>query len=282
MNDILKAKIGFGTYKILDQSKMDKAIEYAIKNNYSFIDTAKLYGTEELIANAIKKIENEKWYKKPIIQSKIWPSDFKNGVENELRASLKRLNLDKIDCFMLHRPHVDMTMNVKAWRELIECKEKGLVDVIGVSNFDPDQIRILYNETKVMPEINQIECSVTFVRKDRIVHAKQNNIVLQGWRPFGDAPFNFKNELIKKMAEKYKCSEAQIMIAFSKGMGFCPIPRSDIEAEIIDNIKGLNVTLDDQDLDLLERTLNRHESTTHNKCDTFANLALDDDWYKTN
>lgn len=282
MSNILSAKIGFGTYKILDQAKMDKAIEWAIKSNYSFIDTAKLYGTEELVANAISKIKNEPWFKMPLIQSKIWPSDFKNGVENELRASLKRMNLEKVDAFMLHRPHVDMTMNVNAWKELIECKKKGLVDVIGVSNFDPDQIRILYNETHVMPEVNQIECSVTYVRKDRIVHARKSNIALQGWRPFGDAVNNFKNELIEKMAKKYNCTKAQIMIAFSYNMGFCPIPRSDIEQEIIENIKGIDIKISDEDLHEMEYKLNQHESTTHNKCDTFANLALDDDWYKTN
>lgn len=281
MNKILSAKIGFGTYKILDQEKLTNDVAHAIKNKYSFIDTAKLYGTEALIGNALKELKKEPWFEMPVIQSKIWPSDFKNGVKNELLESLKRLGLEKIDCFMLHRPHVDMTMNVKAWKELIECQKEGLVEVIGVSNFEPDHIRILYNETGVMPAINQIECSVTYLRKDRIVHAKKNNIALQGWRPFGDAPFNFKNELIEEMSKKYNCSKAQVMIAFSMAMGFCPIPRSDIESEIQDNIKALNVKLDPADVNLLEEKLNRHESTTHNLCDSYANLALDDDWYKT-
>lgn len=282
MNKILTSKMGFGTYKILDQKKLTNAIACAIKNNYCFIDTAKLYGTEELIGNALNKLKNKTWFKMPIIQSKIWPSDFKNGVRYELLESLKRLKIKKIDCYMLHRPHVDMTMNVKAWKELIECKKEGLVDVIGVSNFEPDHIRILFNETNVLPSINQIECSVTYLRKDRIVHAKNNNIILQGWRPFGDAPFNFKNSLIESMSKKYNCTKAQLMLAFSLGMGFCPIPRSDIESEITENIKALKIKISKDDLDILEKELNRHESTTHNKCDSYANLSLDDNWYKNN
>ncbi len=59
MNKILQAKIGFGTYKILDQAKMTNALAHAIKNKYSFIDTAKLYNTEELIGNALKELKKE-------------------------------------------------------------------------------------------------------------------------------------------------------------------------------------------------------------------------------
>lgn len=282
MNKILKAKIGFGTYKLTKQNQLSKALEYAIKNDYCFIDTAKLYLTEELIGNAIESFKNEKWFKMPIIQSKIWPSDFKNGVENELRESLKRLKMNKIDAFLLHRPHVDMSINVKAWKELIECKNKGLVDVIGVSNFDPDQIRVLYNETGVMPEINQIECSPTYIRKDRIVHANDNKIALQGWRPFGNASINFNAPIIEEMAKKYNCTKAQVMVAFSYNLGFCPLPRSDIEQEIIENKKAIDIKMSTDDIDKIERTLNQHKSTTHNLCDTFANLSLDEDWYKNN
>ena len=284
MKNILEAKIGFGTYKILDQNKMNDAIKWASLAGYDFIDTAKLYQTEELIANAIKKIKIEApEIKIPMLQSKIWPSDFKNGVRNEMLASFKRLGgIKEIDAFLLHRPHVNNDMNVKAWKELIECKKEGLVKHIGLSNFEPDMIRILYNETGIMPELLNNEASVTYIRKDRIIHAKKHNIVLQGWRPFGDPVFNFKSPLLMEMASKYNCTMAQIMVAYSKSFGFAPVPRSDIESEIFDNILGLKIDLDKKDVTLIEATLNRHESTTHNKCDSYANLALNDDWYKNN
>lgn len=280
---ILKAKIGFGTYKILDQNKMNDAIKWAIESGYDFIDTAKLYNTEELVANAIKKYVSENPSKKiPLLQSKVWPSDFKNGIKKEMLESFKRLGgIKKIDSFLLHRPHVDNTKNVKAWKELIECQKQGLVDVIGLSNFEPDMIRILYNETGVYPEIVHNEASVTYIRKDRIKQAESLNINMQGWRPFGNPQVNFSHPLLKRMAKKYKCSIAQIMIAFSKYYGFVPIPRSDIKEEIYENIKGMKVKLSKKDAELIEYTMNTHQSTTHNLCDSYANLSLDDDWYKT-
>lgn len=283
MNDILKAKIGFGTYKILDQDKMNNAIKWAINSGYDFIDTAKLYGTEELIANALKKYKSENPGKKiPALQSKVWPTHFKNGVKKEMLASFKRLGgIKKIDSFLLHRPHVDNTVNVKAWKELIKCKEEGLVDVIGLSNFEPDMIRILFNETGVMPDLVHNEASVTYIRQDRIRHAADHKLPMQGWRPFGNPVVNFKSPLLKEMAKKYNCTVAQIMIAFSRALGFTPVPRSDIQAEIEDNVKGLKIKLSKADAELIEHTMNTHKSTTHNECDSYANLSLDEDWYKT-
>ncbi|MEG0978321.1 MAG: aldo/keto reductase [Bacilli bacterium] len=180
--NITDAKIGFGTYKILDQQKMNDAIKWAIDSGYDFIDTAKLYRTEELIANALKKYKDENPDKHiPMLQSKIWPSDFKNGVKKEMLECFKRLgNIKKIDAFLLHRPHVDNTINVKAWKELIECKKEGLVDKIGLSNFEPDMIRILYHDTNVLPDFIHIEASVTYLREDRIKHAKDSNLPMQG------------------------------------------------------------------------------------------------------
>lgn len=283
MSNILKAKIGFGTYKILDQEKMNNAIKHAIECEYGFIDTAKLYSTEPLVGEALRKLKSENPdFKMPIIQSKIWPSDFKNGVEYEVRESLKRLGLETIDCYMLHRPHVDNTMNVKAWKELIECQKKGLVKVIGVSNFEPDMIRILYNETKVYPAVVQNEASLTYIRRDRMVYCNEHNIVMQGWRALGNPKVNFSNPLVIEMAKKYNCSIAQLLIAYSIGQGFCPVVRSDIESEIKENVKAIDIKISPEDLFILETKCNTHKSTTHNECDSYANLALDDDWYKTN
>lgn len=281
---IKNAKIGFGTYKILDQQKMDKAIKCAIDSGYDFIDTAKLYGTETLIANALEKYKKENPNKKlPLLQSKIWPTDFKNGVKKEMLLAFERLGgIKKIDSFLLHRPHVDNSVNVQAWKELIECKKEKLVDQIGLSNFEPDMIRILYNETNVLPDFIHIEASVTYIRKDRIKHAKENGLPMQGWRPFGNPIVNFNSKLLKEMANKYNCTVAQIMIAYSKYFGFAPVPRSDVEQEIIDNIKGLNINLSNEDANLIEHEMNTHESTTHNKCDSYANLSLDEEWYKSN
>lgn len=281
--NILKAKIGFGTYKILDQTDMDRAIKWAIEAGYDFIDTAKLYQTETLLGRTLAKLKQENpSFQLPIIQSKIWPADFKNGVIYEVKQSLKRLKLAKIDSYMLHRPHVDNSMNVQAWKELIECKKMGLVNTIGVSNFEPDMIRILYNETGFYPEVVQNEASLTYIRRDRMVFCFEHKIPMQGWRALGNQTINFSDELIANLAQKYSCSKAQLILAYCANLGFCPVVRSVVESEIKENIKSLAIKILPQDMLALELKFNTHKSTTHNECDSYANLALDDEWYKEN
>lgn len=281
--NILNAKIGFGTYKLTKANEVYDVLKQVCLLEYDFIDTAKHYENEVAIGFALKKIySNNLNYKKPFLQSKIWPSDFKNGIKKEILDCLRRLQISKIDVFLLHRPHVDMTLNVKAWKELILCQQEKLVDYIGVCNFDRDQIQTLYHETKVFPTINQIEASVTYMRYDRIKYNKKNNISIQGWRPFGNYNYTFKSNFLQSMALKNNCSVAQIMLAFVMNQGIIPICRSNIKSEISDNILAKNIYLTPQDLFLIESHMNTYIPSTHNGCDSFANLSLDDDWFKTN
>ena len=91
-----------------------------------------------------------------MFQTKIFPNNFKKNIVSELKITLKKLgNLKSIEDYLLHRPHVENTMNVKAWKEIIKCQKLGFVKYIGVSNSEPDMIRILYNETGV----NSPHCS---------------------------------------------------------------------------------------------------------------------------
>ena len=279
--NILEAKIGFGTWQALDPKLIVDQLRWAIENNYDFIDTAWVYENEKIIGDALSTLRNQN-YKIPPIQTKIWTPFFKQDVIQQLKSQLKDLQLECVDSVLLHRPHVDNTMNVKAWKELIECKKKGLVDVIGVSNFEPDMVRILYNETGVYPEVVQNEASLTYIRRDRMVFCKEHNIAMQGWRALGNPKVNFNNEYLKQLAAKYNCSVAQLLIAYSHNLGFCPIVRSAIESEIRENIKATSIKISDVDLLTLELKFNTHKSTTHNECDSYANLALDDDWYKNN
>lgn len=276
---ITKTKIGFGTYKILDNKQMLDAIICASKNKYDFIDTAFVYENEELVGNAIKYLQENNMFI-PLIQSKLWVTQYELDIIEEIKKAIKKLNVDYIDSYLLHRPHVDMTVNVKAWKGLIEAQKLGLVKEIGVSNFDRDQIEVLYNETHVYPICNQIECSVTYYRPDRMFYNIQKNISVQAWRPMGDLTQTLNSSLITKLAKKYKCTKAQLLTSFAKCNGGIPIIKSVNPDRIKENKKLIKISKDD--LKLLESKLNTHTPTTESKNDCFANLSLDNEWYKKN
>ena len=276
MNNFLHSKIGYGTYKVTDQKELNNSIKWAILAKYDFIDTAAFYKNETQIGKAIKLFKKE-FPKKEIlpIQTKIFPNNFKNNIVSELKISLKKLgNLKSIEACLLHRPHVENSMNVKAWKELIKCQKLGLVKYIGVSNFEPDMIRILYNETGVIPQIVQDEASVNSIRNDRIRFCKENHIIMQGWRPIGLMEKNMKCPLLKKMAKKYKCNVSDILITFSVAKGYVPIVKSSNEKRIYDNVKALKIKLKKEDVIKLELDLNEYQSTITSGADSYAYLYL--------
>lgn len=276
IKNIKDAKIGFGTYRMLDENDINTSIMEACKNGYDFIDTAYFYGNEELIGNALKKVKEQN-INIPLIQTKIWVTQYKKDIVSEVKESLKRLGVNCLDCCLLHRPHVDMTINVRAWKGLIECVKLGLIKEIGVSNFDRDLIEVLYNETNVYPCCNQIECSAMSYRPDRMAYAKSRGISIQGWRPMGLPNKTLENELLKKLSKKYNCTIAQLLISFTNKSGAIPIIKSTNKDRIISNKKGIDISISQEDWDLMEKELNTFMSTTDLQNDSFATLYLDKD-----
>lgn len=272
--NILEAKIGFGTWQALDPELIVDQLRWAIENNYDFIDTAWVYENEKIIGDALSTLRNQN-YKIPPIQTKIWTPFFKQDVIQQLKSQLKDLQLECVDSVLLHRPHVDNTYNVKSWKELIQAKKLGLVKHIGVSNFDKDMIEILYTETGVYPEINQIELSANYTRRDRIKYNLEKKIVIQAWTPLGLIKENLKSSFLIEMAKKYNCTVPQLLIAYASSFKTAPIIKSSSEERVKENIAKINLVLDEEDVYLIDRKLNRHESSLDQKTDTYPEFSLD-------
>ena len=272
--NILEAKIGFGTWQALDPKLIVDQLRWAIENNYDFIDTAWVYENEKIIGDALSTLRNQN-YKIPPIQTKIWTPFFKQDVIQQLKSQLKDLQLECVDSVLLHRPHVDNTYNVKAWKELSQAKKLGLVKHIGVSNFDKDMIEILYTETGVYPEINQIELSANYTRRDRIKYNLEKKIIIQTWTPLGLIKENLKNSFLIEMAKKYNCTVPQLLIAYASSFKTAPIIKSSSEERVKENIAKINLVLDEEDVYLIDRKLNRHESSLDQKTDTYPEFSLD-------
>lgn len=261
---ILNSKIGFGTYQMRDETELFNAIMCAIKNKYDFIDTATYYKNEKLIGKVIKYAKKHN-FNIPYIQTKIWVDKFDKNIINEVKKSIKNLNVDYLDSILLHRPHTNMELNVKAWIGLIKAKELGLVHHIGVSNFDRDMIEILYNETGVYPEINQIEHSATYCRLDRLNYNKSINASIQGWRPLGLLSENLENKTLKAIARRHKCSVTDVLISFCKNFNVIPIVKSSSCERITKNKKSLKIKLTKNEVELILLKVNTHEPTTSAK-----------------
>ncbi len=232
-------KIYLGTYDV-SQEKMTELIKTAMDAGYFGIDTAKIYQTEKAIGNSIKELKEEGYDIK--VQTKIWTTDF-DDVEAAFQSQLEDLQLKKVYSLLLHRPSLDFNRTVKAWKVLIDLKARGLVEVIGVSNFDKDMIEFLEEQTGVLPAINQIEMSITSFREDRLVANKALGIEIQGWSPMG---INIKKTLslpsVTKMAKEHDVKPAVIVVSYLSTQNIVPVVASSNPVNIKANTKLIKLS----------------------------------------
>ena len=201
--------IGFGVFLIPDDGTCEKAVGEALKIGYRFIDTAAAYMNEVGVGKAIAKsgIKREEIY----ITSKLWLQDYgyeaaKKGID----GSLKNLNVDYIDLYLLHQPYFD---TIGAWKALEEAVAEGKIKSIGISNHTIGFLEKLLPHMNIEPAINQMECNPLFQQKELRKFMAPHDIKMQAWYPLGHGSKElFNNEILKSIAQKHGKSVSQIIL----------------------------------------------------------------------
>ena len=145
--------LGFGVFQVKDLAECERSVIDAIATGYRLIDTAESYMNEEAVGKGIK--ESGVSRQDLFITSKVFIKS--NGYEGARKAfgqSLKKLQLDYIDLYLIHQPFGDV---YGEWRALQEFYKEGRIRAIGVSNFQPDRLMDLMIHNEVVPAVNQIE-----------------------------------------------------------------------------------------------------------------------------
>ena len=178
--------LGFGVFQITDPAKCEKSVVDAIQTGYRHIDTAASYMNEEVVGRSIKQsgVAREKLF----ITTKLWIQS--NGYEGTIKAfenSLKRLQLDYIDLYLIHQPFGDV---YGEWRAMEELYQQGKIRAIGVSNFPPDRIMDLMIHNKITPAVNQIEVNPLQQQIDSQKFFQDNRVMVEAWAPFAEGRNN--------------------------------------------------------------------------------------------
>ena len=145
--------LGFGVFQIPDENECENCVLDAIETGYRLIDTAAVYMNETAVGKAIKKcgVAREELF----ITTKLWVQDA--GYEKTKKAfdkSLKKLQLDYLDLYLIHQPYGDVH---GSWRAMEDLYNEGKIRAIGLSNFNPDRVMEIIVFNKVVPAVNQIE-----------------------------------------------------------------------------------------------------------------------------
>ncbi|NLR90923.1 aldo/keto reductase [Flammeovirga sp. SR4] len=243
--------LGFGTF-LSKNDEVKEAVLAALNAGYRHIDTAMIYENEEGVGEAIKAsgISREDLF----ITTKLWNEDIRNGnIEEALKASLKRLQLDYIDLYLIHWPAKGYT---KAWDEMIKLQKSGLIKSIGVSNFNPHHLQDL-EASGVVPVVNQIECHPKLQQNDLKTYCEVRNILVQAWGPLMQAGL-FKDETLNQIGEKYGKSSAQVMLRWHLQRGVNALPKSVTPSRIEANFDIFDFELSEDDM-LKIAEMNEHK-----------------------
>jgi len=237
--------LGFGVFQIADPAECERSVVDAIEVGYTHIDTAASYMNEEAVGRGIKQsgVAREKLF----VTTKLWIQS--NGYEGTLKAferSLKRLQLEYIDLFLIHQPFGDV---YGEWRAMEELYGQGKARAIGVSNFQPDRIMDLMIHNKITPAVDQIEVNPFQQQIETQKFLQDNNVMVEAWAPFAEGKNNiFQNAVLLSIAAKHNKSVAQVILRWVIQRGVIALAKSTRKERMIENISVFDFELSAEDM----------------------------------
>ncbi|RRJ95384.1 aldo/keto reductase [Opitutaceae bacterium TAV4] len=238
-------QLGLGVWQMPDDGA-GVPIQAAFNAGYRAIDTAPIYGNEEGVGRAIRASGLPR--KELYITTKVWNST--QGYDSTLRAvreSLGRLQLEYVDLYLIHWPVPKIDRYVDTWKALAQIKADGLARSIGVSNFTPVYLQRLFDETGIVPVVNQVELHPRLQQHElRAFHAK-HRIVTEAWSPLGQGTL-LADPVLAGIAQKHGRSAAQVIIRWHIQQGLVVIPKSVTPSRIAENANVFDFTLDAEDM----------------------------------
>ena len=237
--------LGFGVFQIADPGDCERSVVDAIQAGYTHIDTAASYKNEEAVGRGIKQsgVAREKLF----ITTKLWIQN--NGYEGAIKAfenSMKKLQLDYIDLYLIHQPYGDV---YGEWRAMEELHQQGKIRAIGVSNFQPDRIMDLMIHNRIMPAINQIEVNPFQQQMDTQKFLLDNSVQVEAWAPFAEGRNNiFQNEVLLSIGAKHDKSAAQVILRWIVQRGIIALAKTTRKERMAENISVFDFELDTEDM----------------------------------
>jgi 2,5-diketo-D-gluconate reductase A len=248
-NGVQMPILGFGVFQVKDLDECERSVFDAIEIGYRLIDTAQSYGNEEAVGKAIKRsgMKREELF----ITTKVWiQSNGYEGTKKAFENSLKRLQLDYLDLYLIHQPLGDV---YGEWRAMQDLYREGSAKAIGVSNFPSDRLIDLIVHNEIVPAVNQIETHPFHQQVETQKFLQENNVQIESWGPFAEGKNNlFHNELLGSIGKRYNKTIAQVVIRWLTQRGVVAIPKSVRKERMEENFDIFDFELSDDDMEAIK------------------------------
>ena len=240
--------LGLGVWDAKSGKETYDAVIHALSKGYRHIDTAEMYGNEKDVGSAV--IDSGIAREEIFITTKLWDSGL--GYDHALNAfdlSLKKLNLEYIDLYLIHWPEKGSRQEI--WSALERIKKEGRSLSIGVSNFAPKHLNEILINANFTPAVNQIEMSPFLHQQEISSFCKKENIHLTGYCPLARGT-RFNNPLLCRVAEETNKTAAQVMIRWAIQNGNTVIPKSVRPKRIEENADVFDFELREDQIKILD------------------------------
>ena len=243
-NGITMPAVGFGVFQI-PAGETERVVSDAIETGYRLIDTASAYFNEEQVGSAIRHsgVKREDFF----VTTKLWVQDYE--YDDALRAfdrSMKKLGLDYLDLYLLHKPYGNY---YAAWRAAERLYREGRVRAIGVTSFSSERLQDLFLHNEVKPAVNQIETHPFFQQQAAHDFLATEGIQHEAWAPFAEGKSGiFNHPVLTAIARRHGCGVGTVVLRWLNQRGIVVIPKTVSRTRMAENLACLGISLTDGEM----------------------------------
>jgi len=252
--------LGFGTL-IPDPVATRTATKAALEAGFRLLDTAERYRTEKEVGEAMREVFNGGKIKREdvFVITKLWNTNHRpQRVKPAFEASLKKLQLDFLDLYLIHTPFAfqpgddqdprDATGNViydqgvtllDTWRALESLVDEGRCKAIGLSDVNLEQAKGIFDAARIKPAVVHVESHPYLPEWDLLNYCKKNGIVLQAFAALGHSsePKLLDDPVITSIARRVNKTPAQVLLAWAIQRGTALLTTSKTPSRIKENFE---------------------------------------------
>ena len=278
--------IGLGTFGSdhASHETVAEAVKYAASAGYRHFDCASVYGNEDRIGPVFKELFQNGLRRDDVwITSKLWNDKHgENDVVSSCEKSLKDLQLDYLDLYLIHWPFpnhhppgCDVSVRnphavpyihenyMRTWRKMEELVNRGLVRHIGTSNMTIPKMKLVLRDAHIKPEVNEMELHPHFQQSEFFDFLVENRIQPIGYSPIGsparperdrtpDDTSPTTDPVIREIADRLGVHPAVVCIKWAVQRGQTPIPFSANAGNILSNFKAIvSAPLSSEDMEAI-------------------------------
>ncbi|HWL96948.1 MAG TPA: aldo/keto reductase [Nocardioidaceae bacterium] len=222
-NGVSIPQLGFGVFQIDPDDTKDATLA-ALEVGYRHIDTAEMYGNEAQVGEAVRAsgIDRDDIF----VTSKLNNSFHAYGEAlGAFDQTLKDLAFDYLDLFLVHWPLPGVGDFVETWKAMEEIYRSGRVRAVGVSNFQKHHLQRLFDETEIVPAVNQIEVHPYLVQDELRAFGTEHGIPTEAWSPLGRGAV-LEEHTLEQIAKRHERTPAQVTLRWHLQRGDIVFPKS--------------------------------------------------------